>query len=164
MTFCFEQSRFHFGQLETPFTRSTHSRLRSQTPLHLRKYCLRTTKTSQQPNNIHTGSGVGAVTVVCFAFLGGLHVGALENCGPGNGALPRNCVSRCCCCCVVVVVVVVVVVRTLCICDVSVHATQRMHLIGWQNTWGASSRRPRHPFPALMGGRNPWPCTCVHGP
>ena len=36
--------------------------------------------------------------MVCFAFLGGLHVGALENCGPGNGALPRNCVSRCCCC------------------------------------------------------------------
>ena len=28
---------------------------------------------------------------------------------------------------------------------------------------GASSRRPRHPFPALMAGE-PWPCTCVHGP
>ena len=28
---------------------------------------------------------------------------------------------------------------------------------------GASSRRPRHPFPTLMVGE-PWPCTCVHGP
>ena len=27
----------------------------------------------------------------------------------------------------------------------------------------ASSRRPRHPFPADDGGQ-PWPCTCVHGP
>ena len=29
---------------------------------------------------------------------------------------------------------------------------------------GASSRRPRHPFPALMAGANPGRCTCVHGP
>ena len=27
---------------------------------------------------------------------------------------------------------------------------------------GASSRSPRHPFPAQMAGE-PWPCTCVHG-
>ena len=29
---------------------------------------------------------------------------------------------------------------------------------------GASSRRPRHPFPALMAGVSPWPCACAHGP
>ena len=52
-------------------------------------------------------------------------------------------------------VVVVVVVRTLCICDVSVHATQMMHLFRVAERLGASSRRPRHPFPALMAGVNP---------
>ena len=38
-----------------------------------------------------------------------------------------------------------------------------MHLIRVAEHLGASSRRPRHPFPALMAGE-PWPCTCVHGP
>ena len=42
----------------------------------------------------------------------------------------------------------VVVVRTLCFCDVSVHARQRMQLIRVAERLGASSRRPRHPFPA----------------
>ena len=89
-----------------------------------------------------------------------------------------------------VVVVVVVVVRTLCICDVSVHATQRMHLIGWQNTWEQAPGVPATPSPPYWRGNpgrvpvytalktqdpmacsaigksggNPWPCTCVHGP
>ena len=55
----------------------------------------------------------------------------------------------------VVVVVVVVVVRTLCICDVSVHATQRMHLIGWQNTWEQAPGVPATPSPPLMAGETP---------
>ena len=38
-----------------------------------------------------------------------------------------------------------------------------MQLIRVAEHLGASSRRPRHPFPALMAGE-PWPCTCVHGP
>ena len=49
---------------------------------------------------------------------------------------------------------VVVVVRTLCICDVSVHATQQMHLIRVAERLGASSWRGRHPFTALMAGVN----------
>ena len=36
-----------------------------------------------------------------------------------------------------------------------------MHLIGWQNTWESDSRRPRHPFPALMAGVSP-NCVPVH--
>ena len=50
---------------------------------------------------------------------------------------------------------VVVVVWTSCLCDVSVHATQLMHLIREAERLGASSRRPCHPFPALMAGANP---------
>ena len=38
-----------------------------------------------------------------------------------------------------------------------------MHLIRVAEHLGASSRRPRHPFPAQMAGE-PWPCTCGHGP
>ena len=38
-----------------------------------------------------------------------------------------------------------------------------MHLIRVAEHLGASSRRPRHPFSALMAGET-WPCTCVHGP
>ena len=42
---------------------------------------------------------------------------------------------------------------------------KRTHAPNWvAEHLGASSRRPRHPFPALMRGGNPWPCTCVHGP
>ena len=43
---------------------------------------------------------------------------------------------------------VVVVVRTRCHCT-------RMHLIRVAERLGASSRRPRHPFPAQMAGVNP---------
>ena len=41
-----------------------------------------------------------------------------------------------------------------------------LHAANWvAEHLGASSRRPRHPFPAPMaGGGQPWPCTCVHGP
>ena len=55
------------------------------------------------------------------------------------------------------VVVVVVVVRTFCSCDVSVHATKRVHLIRVAERLGASSRRPRHPLPRPDGGGQPWP-------
>ena len=58
----------------------------------------------------------------------------------------------------------VVVVRTLCFCDVSVHARQRMQLIRVAERLGASSRRPRHPFPALMAGVKLWPCACAQDP
>ena len=53
----------------------------------------------------------------------------------------------------VVVVVVVVVVRTWVVNGRSLSINRhRMHLIGWQKHLGASSRRPRQPFPALMAG------------
>ena len=39
-----------------------------------------------------------------------------------------------------------------------------VHLIRVAEHLGASSRRPRHPFPALMAGGQPWPCACAHGP
>ena len=40
-----------------------------------------------------------------------------------------------------------------------------MHAPKWvAESLGASSRRPRHPFPALMAGVKPRPCTCAHGP
>ena len=55
----------------------------------------------------------------------------------------------------VVVVVVVIVVRTLCLCDVSVHATQLMQLIRVAERLGASSWRPHHPVPTLMAFVNP---------
>ena len=39
-----------------------------------------------------------------------------------------------------------------------------LHAANWvAEHLGASSRRPRHPFSALMAGVNHWPCTCVHG-
>ena len=38
-----------------------------------------------------------------------------------------------------------------------------MHLIGWQNTWEQAPGVPAT-LPRPDGGRNPWPCTCVHGP
>ena len=38
---------------------------------------------------------------------------------------------------------------------VSVDMRQRMHLIGWQNTWEQAPGVPRHPFPALMAGETP---------
>ena len=52
-------------------------------------------------------------------------------------------------------VLVVVVVRTRCTTCVSLHTRRRcMHQIGAEHL-GASSRHPRHPFPALMAGVNP---------
>ena len=54
---------------------------------------------------------------------------------------------------VVVVVVVVVVVRTCSLYDVSVHAIQQYAPNSNGRTPGSrKSRRPRHPFPALMAG------------
>ena len=49
--------------------------------------------------------------------------------------------------------------------DTACHSrrVRMMQLIRVAEHLGASSRRPRHPFPALMAGE-PWPCTCVHGP
>ena len=99
MSFRFVKSSLNFSKLESPFTRGTYLRLRSQAPLHFRKNCLRATKTFQQPNYINTTrerGEEGASTVVFLAFLGGLHIGAMENWGPGNGALPGNCTSLCC--------------------------------------------------------------------
>ena len=86
--------------------------------------------------------------------------------------------------CVVVVCVVVVVVCVvvcvwwcvwwwcvwLCVCGTndSRHGESVLARAYYAPNWvaehlGASSRRPRHPFPALMAGE-PWLCTCVHGP
>ena len=39
-----------------------------------------------------------------------------------------------------------------------------MHLILVAERLGASSRRPRHPFSALMAGVNPGPAACAQGP
>ena len=51
------------------------------------------------------------------------------------------------------VVVVVVVVWTCCLYDVSVHATQLLAVnSGGRTPWSQDSRRPCHPFPALMAG------------
>ena len=59
---------------------------------------------------------------------------------------------------VLVVVVVVVVVRTLCLYDLSVHATQLLAMnSGGRSPGSRNSRRPRHPFPAPMAGVNPGP-------
>ena len=52
---------------------------------------------------------------------------------------------------VVVVVVLTGELRT-CLCR---YDRTSMHLIGWQNTRESDSRRPRHPFPALMAGVTP---------
>ena len=62
--------------------------------------------------------------------------------------------------------VLCVVVCVVPIIDVTACLSRRvrmMQLIRVAEHLGASSRRPRHPFPALMAGE-PWPCTCVHGP
>ena len=76
------------------------------------------------------------------------------------------CVCVCVCCCVLsvvlrVVVVVVVVVRTLCLYDVSVHATQLLAM----NSGGRSpeSQTPGDPatLPSPNGGGKPWPCACA---
>ena len=40
----------------------------------------------------------------------------------------------------------------MCFTSVSVHSRARMHLIRMAERLGASSRRPRHPFPAVMAG------------
>ena len=61
--------------------------------------------------------------------------------------------------CVCVVCVVRMINVTACLS----RRVRVMHLIRVAEHLGASSRRPRHPFPALMAGE-PWPCTCVHGP
>ena len=61
--------------------------------------------------------------------------------------------------CLCVVCVVQMIQSTPCLSRVM----PTMHLIWVAEHLGASSRRPRHPFPALMAGGNPWPCTCVHG-
>ena len=53
---------------------------------------------------------------------------------------------------VVVEVVVVVVVGT----DVPNS--------GGRTPASQDSRRPRHPFPAVMAGVKPWPCPCAQGP
>ena len=67
--------------------------------------------------------------------------------------------------CVVVVVVVVAVVRTLCLYDVSVHAKQLHAMNSGDRTPGSQdSRRPRHPFSALMAGVNPGRVPCAQGP
>ena len=60
------------------------------------------------------------------------------------------------------------VVVGVCGSDDSKHAVSVQGHADYAPNWvaehlGASSRRPRHPFPALMAGE-PWPCTCVHGP
>ena len=47
---------------------------------------------------------------------------------------------------------------------VSPYTPMSMHLIRVAERLGASSRRPRHPFPALMAGVKPWPCACAQGP
>ena len=52
-------------------------------------------------------------------------------------------------------VVVVVVVRTRSLICVFVHTYQQLHLIWVAEHLGASSRRPRHSFPALMAGDTP---------
>ena len=44
-------------------------------------------------------------------------------------------------------VVVVVVVRTVCLTYVSVQIRQRVHLIGWQNTWEQAAGVPATPSP-----------------
>ena len=59
--------------------------------------------------------------------------------------------------------VVVEVVRMINVTACLSRRVRVMHLIRVAEHLGASSRRPRHPFPALMAGE-PWPCTCVHGP
>ena len=76
------------------------------------------------------------------------------------------CVVVCCgvcgvCVCVCVCVVCVVQMTD----DTACHSrrVRMMQLIRVAEHLEASSRRPRHPFPALMAGE-PWPCTCVHGP
>ena len=53
------------------------------------------------------------------------------------------------------VVVVVVVLLTVCLTYVSVHIRPRDAPNWVAERLGASSRRPRHPFPALMAGVNP---------
>ena len=63
-----------------------------------------------------------------------------------------------------VVVVVVVVVQAACRTHVSVDMRQRDAPNWVAEHLGASSRRPRHPFPALMAGETPGRVTCVHGP
>ena len=60
-----------------------------------------------------------------------------------------------CAVCVVWCGGVVVVVRTVCLTYVSVHIRQRDAPNWVAEHLGASSRRPRHPFPALMAGVNP---------
>ena len=52
-------------------------------------------------------------------------------------------------------VVVVVVVLTVCLTYVSVQKRQRDAPNWVAEHLGASSRRPRHPFPALMAGETP---------
>ena len=44
------------------------------------------------------------------------------------------------------------VVRTCGLTCVFVHTYQQLHLIRVAEHLGSSSRRPRHPFPALMAG------------
>ena len=67
-------------------------------------------------------------------------------------------------CCCVWLCVVVVVVRTLCLYDVPVHATQLLAM-----NWVAGHLGIRLPAtsPPLLrpnGGGQPWPCACAQGP
>ena len=57
-------------------------------------------------------------------------------------------------------------VRGVCGSDDSQHGESVLARADYAPNWvaehlGASSRRPRHPFSALMA-RNPWLCTCAH--
>ena len=68
-------------------------------------------------------------------------------------------------CCVVLCSVVL-----CCVCGTnhSQHGVSVQARADYAPNWvaehlGASSRRHRHPFPALMAGE-PWPCACAHGP
>ena len=75
------------------------------------------------------------------------------------------CVVACWCVCVLCVWCVWCGV---CGSDDSPHGVSVQARADYAPNWvaehlGASSRRPRHPFPALMT-RNSWPCTCAHGP
>ena len=87
-----------------------------------------------------------AGVVVVWWWCGGMVV-VWWWCGGGGGVV------------VCVVCVVQMIHRTAC------HSrhVRMMQLIREAERLGASSRRPRHPFPALMA-EEPWPCTCVDSP
>ena len=79
--------------------------------------------------------------------------------GDGGGSVSVGEVVCVWCVCVVCVVCVVPMINVTACLSRRVRA---MQLIRVAEHLGASSRRPRHPFPALMA-EGPWPCTCVHG-